>query len=762
MRPTFSLRADQGGAVPIEPTPLEGPAESFADGGGGGGGGLHLDFRRIWAGLYRNRWLVGGILVAAIILGVIATALTVPLYRATTRVEIERQSANVLNVEDVEQEETSQDVGQFLQTQVQILRSRSLREAVADDLGLIRDNSFLEKMNGPLPDEALRPEQQRGARRDFVLDVLEDNLNVVLLPSSRIVELSFSSPDKTLSSRVANSFAKKYIEGNLSRRFETSSYARTFLNDQLGKAKERLEASERSLNAYARQAGLIDTGATGATTGGDSGTSLTTTSLTQFSTALNAARTQRIGAEQKWNEARGAPALSIAEVYRNPAVSALVQRRAQLRADYEEARQRRKEDFPEMRQMAAEVEQIDRELNSMASGIRNSIRRDYEIARAQETALEQRVAGLTSDRLGEQDRSVQFNILNREVQTNRVMYDGLLQRFKELSAAAGLAANNISVVDKAEPPRFPYKPQPVLNIALATFMGLVLGILAALARERLAGRLRVPEDIENNLGVPVLSTIPVVQKADLSETLKNPRSPASEAYHTLRTALELSTSTGVPKTLLFTSGQQGEGKSTSALTVATDFAKGGRKVLLVDADMRRPSLHRRLDRFNETGLSSILAAQAALPSAVQEIAGHPNLSFLSSGPLPPSPAELLSGPMLRSFLDQASAAYDLVILDGPPVLALADATILASKAAGTVMVIEADRSRVQQVRSSIERLRAGGARLIGAVFSKFDARHMGYEYDYRYNYEYRESEDGDGGGGGGEGVAGKARRFLGR
>jgi capsular exopolysaccharide synthesis family protein len=294
-------------------------------------------------------------------------------------------------------------------------------------------------------------------------------------------------------------------------------------------------------------------------------------------------------------------------------------------------------------------------------------------------------------------------------------------------------------------------------MVLATIIGLALGILAAMARERLAGRLRVPEDIERELGVPVLSVIPVVQKQDLSETLANPRSPASEAYHTLRTALELSTSTGVPKTLLFTSGQQGEGKSTSAMTVATDFARGGRRVLLVDADMRRPSLHRRLDRFNETGLSSVLANQESFAKAVQEISGSPNLSFLSSGPLPPSPAELLSGPMLRAFLDQAASAYDLVVIDGPPVLALADATILGSQAAGTVMVIEADRSRVQQVRSSIERLRAGGARLVGTVFSKFDARHMGYEYDYRYSYEYRESDGEEN-----EGGLAKARKILGR
>ena len=742
MKPTSGFRAEQTRSIEIEPTRIEG-ATPFGGSGGDerGAGGLHLDFRRIWAGIYRNRWLIGGILLGAIILGVIATALTTPLYRAATSLEIERESANVLNVEDVVQEEAVQDVDQFLQTQVQILRSRSLRQAVAEDLGLLRDNSFLLAMNVPIPDESLRPEAQQNIRRDAVLDVLEDNQAITLLPSSRIVQVSFSSPDAQLSARVANSFAEKYIEGNLARRFDMSSYARNFLRDQLAKTKERLEASERAMNAYARQAGLIEAGPTTASEGGQSTSTLTAASLVQANAALAEARNARIAAEQRWNNARTAPALSLPDVYRNPAVTQLYQRRAQLRADYEEGLQHRQEDFPAMRQMAAEIAQIDKELETIASGIRRSVQEAFQSARGQEAAMERAVADLTSRRLGEQDRSVQYNILSREVETNRILYDGLLQRFKELSAAAGLTANNISVVDQAEPPRFPYTPQPVLNILLATIFGLVLGVLAALAREKLAGRVRVPEDVEQSVGIPVLATIPMVEKQDLGETLKNPRSPASEAYHTLRSTLELSTSAGVPKTLLFTSGQQGEGKSTSALQIATDFAKGGKKVLLVDADMRRPSLHRKLDRFNETGLSSLLAGQATLAGAVQELGDASNLHFLASGPLPPSPAELLSSSMLRTTLDQAASVYDLIVLDGPPVLALADASILAAVADGTVVVIQADRSRTQQVRSSIDRLRAGGARLVGAVFTKFNARHMGYEYDYRYNYEYRASED---------------------
>lgn len=742
MRPSFSLRADEAGAIGVRPPYLEGGANIVdAPGRDDPDHAFQLDFRRLWAGISRNRWLIGGILVAAVLIGVVVTALTVPLYLATTRLEIDSQSANVLNVEDVLEEEITQDEDQFLLTQVEILRSRSLRQAVAEELNLLRDNSFLLTMNAPIPDESLSAEAQRAERRAYVLTALEENLEVALISSSRIVEVSFSSPDPGLSAQVANSFAKNYIESNLSRRFDMSSYARDFLRDQLAKTKERLEASERALNAYARQAGLVQAGASPGQAGTEA-TSLTTASLSQLNAELTEARAARIAAEERWNRARSAPALSLPEVYRNPAVTDLLQSRAALRANYEEMSLRRQEDFPEMRQMAAEIEQIERELQAVATNIRDSIRREYEIAAAQEDALEQSVAGLTAEKLGEQDRSVQYNILSREVETNRILYEGLLQRFKELSAAAGLVANNISIVDRAEPPRDPYRPQPVVNIVLAIILGIIVGILAALAREKLAGRVRTPEDIEQALGVPVLATIPVVQKTDLGEALRNPRSPASEAYHTLRTALELSTSAGVPKTLLFTSGQQGEGKSTSALQISTDFAKGGKRVLLVDADMRRPSLHRKLDRFNETGLSSLLAGQVALSEAVQTLPETPNMHFLSSGPLPPSPAELLSSSMLETVLEQATSAYDLVVLDGPPILALADASILSSAAAGTILVVQADRSRTQQVRSSLDRLRASGAHLVGTVFTKFDARHMGYEYDYRYNYEYRASEEG--------------------
>lgn len=726
----------------FEPTRLEGAGflrETF--GTERDATGFHLDFRRVWAAVYRNRWLMGGILVGTIILGVVATALTTPLYNAHTSLEIERESANVLNVEEVEQEEVVQDVDQFLQTQVQILRSRSLRQSVAEDLGLLADNAFLLAMNAETPDESLRPEAQQAMRRDYVLDVLSENLSIALLPTSRIVEVTFSSPDPVLSARVANSFAQKYVESNLTRRFDMSSYARNFLRDQLAKTKERLEASERAMNDYARQAGLVSTGMTSSEESVSANSTLTVASLNQANEALVTARTARIAAEQRWKNSQGVPALSLPEVYRNGAVTQLYERRAQLRADYEEGRQRRQEDFPEMRQMAAELKQIDREIEEISGGIRRSIEEAYQAARGHELAMEQAVGDLTSQRLGEQDRSVQYNILSREVETNRALYDELLSRFKELSAAAGLTANNISIVDHAEPPRFPYTPKPVLNILLATILGLVLGVLAALAREKLAGRIRVPEDVEQSIGVPVLATIPIVEKEDLSETLKNPRSPASEAYHTLRSTLELSTSAGVPRTLLFTSGQQGEGKSTSALQIAADYAKAGKKVLIIDADMRRPSLHRKLDRFNETGLSSVLAAQTTLPEAVQTIAERPNLHLLSSGPLPPSPAELLSSQMLRSVLDQAAQTYDLVVLDGPPVLALADASILAAAAAGTVIIIQADRSRTQQLRSSIDRLRTAGAHLVGAVFTKFNVKHMGYEYDYRYSYEYRSSEE---------------------
>lgn len=322
--------------------------------------------------------------------------------------------------------------------------------------------------------------------------------------------------------------------------------------------------------------------------------------------------------------------------------------------------------------------------------------------------------------------------------TNRQLYESLLQRFKEVSAESGVATNNISIVDQAETPRKPTSPRPLLNLALATICGLGLALLYAIARERLDDAIRDPGDVETKLHLPLLGVVPEVEGGAPLAELEDTKAEITEAYNSVRTAIELSSNQGLFHSILVSSSSKGEGKSTTSFALARGFALVGRKVLLVDADLRRPSLHRFLNmRQPDKGLSSVLARTCNISEAVLPM-GVPNAAFLPSGPLPPDPANLFAGDAVEQLLATLADDYDLVILDGPPVLALADATELTAAAEATIFVCAAGSAHFGQTRNAVSRLNRAHGRLIGAVVTKYNSRKSGYgpsaDY-YRYNYE---------------------------
>jgi len=452
--------------------------------------------------------------------------------------------------------------------------------------------------------------------------------------------------------------------------------------------------------------------------------------------ALSGAVSQRVQAQQRWEQARRASVMDLPEVLANPAVQELVQQRAEQVAVYEQERQRRREDFPTVRQAAARLAELDRQIQTLANNIKSGIQQEYRVANQQEQALSSKIGQLKGATLAEQDRSVRYNILKREVETNRQMYEGLLQRYRELSAEAGVTANNVAILDKAATPVGPVSPRPILNLGLAGVGGLVLALLLAFVRERFDDRIRSPQDVEGKLGASPLGVIPLLEGSQKpTEALSQPRSSLSEAYQSLRTSIELSSSDGLPSSLLFTSSQPGEGKSTSAFATAGDFARIGRRVLLIDGDLRRPSMHRVVALANDRGLSNALAGGVKSEELIQKT-DLPNLDFLGTGPLPPNPAELLSSVRFIELLRELEATYDLVIFDAPPVMGLADAPLLASRAGGVVFVVEANRSHFGSAKTALRRLLAANARLLGVVLTKYNAKTTGYGEYYGYGYDY--------------------------
>ena len=686
----------------------------------------------------KHRFLILGSVITALVIAVIATLLMTPIYTATATIQIDREAARVLNTDSVAPAESMIQGLEFFETQYGLLRSRSLAERVSESLGLATSDAFLEQMGVSIPrSEGGSSAQQVSRRRALVLSTIQDNLRVSPVRGSRLATISFDSPDPQLSARVANAFAENFIQSNLDRKFESTGVVREFLEQQIAQTKSKLEDAERELVAYAQGQQIINI--TEASEAGGAAQSLASNNLVSLNTALAEARAARVAAEEKWRQARSAPLMSLPEVLQNPAIQRLNEERVKIGAEYQQKLAVYKPDYPEMLQLRARVEELEGQMNALAASIRSSIRGQYVVAANQERSLQRQVSGLTGDVLDLRNRSIEYNILQREVDTSRTLYDGLLQRYKEVSATNGVTVNNIAIVDRAQVPNAPSSPNLLLNLAIALLLGIGLGVLAVLLIEALDETLATPDDVEQKLGLPVLGVVPLLDKGQTPATaLAEVRSAFSEAYYSLRTALQFSTPDGAPRSLLVTSARPAEGKSTTAYAIALNLSRVGRSVLLIDGDLRNPSMHRVLGVDNERGMSNLLSGSADL-AAVTRQSKNKEMSFIPAGPLPPNPAELWGSDRLHQILTTAAASYDHVVIDGPPVLGFADAPLLTAAVAGTVFVLESRGTRRAQARGALQRLQIGRGHILGAVLTKFNTRTAKYGgYDYAYDYHYGE------------------------
>ena len=330
---------------------------------------------------------------------------------------------------------------------------------------------------------------------------------------------------------------------------------------------------------------------------------------------------------------------------------------------------------------------------------------------------------------------MRFNTLAREADTNRTLYDGLLQRFKELNAASGISASNVSIIDDADPPLFPSSPNMLKNLALALLFGVSLAAIVVFFKDQFDDAIRVPEDVEQKLQIPLLGVIPKAQREEPEDALLDPKSPISEAYNSLRGSLMYATPEGLPPVMLVTSAQPSEGKSTTSYAIASSFSRMGRSVILIDVDLRRPSLHKRMGYDNARGLSTLLTSSDPIDTVTHD-SNQPGLTYVPSGPIPPSPTEIISSRRMQEVIDEFAAAYDVVILDSPPILGLADAPTISALVDGVVFVIEADRARRGTLKTSMRRLRSMRPNILGAVLTKFDANKAGNRYSEYYGYDY--------------------------
>lgn len=691
-----------------------------------------LHVAAMWGAIMKHRWVILGSVVAWLFIGVAITLLMQPMFTARTTLQIDREASKVLDVEGLVPAEALTG-NEFLDTQVGLLKSDTLARRVVQSLNLANDETFLRMAGQERAGLAAEGRVSAKELENDLTDVLMKKTNVKQQGLSRLVNIDFVSPDPELSARISNELAAKFITTSLERRFESSSYARTFLEERLRRVKQRLEESERELVAYAAKAQIINVAAE--PTGDAATQSLTASNLSAVNSALTAARAERTRAEQRWRQAQSTPVLSLPEALGDRTVQELRQKRAMLSATYQQRLKVYGPDWPEMQPLKAELDEVDSQLNAVGASILASIRSQYDVAVKQEQSFSGQVEQLKGSFLDLRERNIQYAILQREVDTNRTLYDGLLQRYKEVGVAGGLSSNNISIVDRALPPEKPSSPKPVLNILIALILGLGVGAGITVLLELLDESIRTPDDVTTKLGLTLVGAIPQLDKGITpAVALADPRSAFTEAYSSARTSLQFSTSEGLPANLLVTSSRPSEGKSTTALALAKSFSHLGLRVLLVDSDLRNPSLHRVMGIDNSAGLSNFLTGEDL--GAVIQQTSDPLLQIIPSGPLPPNPAELLAGPRLPKLLHEAPDYCDLLVLDGPPVIGLADAPVLASRVAATLLVIEAGGARRSVVRIATKRLLQARARLLGALLTKFDAQSSSYGYGYGYSYAY--------------------------
>ena len=700
-----------------------------------------IDLLAYWHILVKRRRLIASILIAVVALALLATLLATPIYRASAVLQIEKQSSQVIQVDGIQ---PGSDLGgwdpDFLQTQIELIKSRSLSERVASELHM--DQAAMDRLYAPgwldrmlallqpksrqaTSGKADKPANQAKDLLKSASGIVAGGLSVDPVRNSKLVVINFDSPSAQFSARAANALADGFIAAGLERRFGASSYAKTYLEDQLKLTKARLEESERKLVLFAQQENLVDTG--------DKGQSLAVQNLTQLNAALATAQDQRIRAQARWQQASGGA--MPADMIGNSNIRNLQQQKGTLQAQYQLKLQTFKPDYPDMRQLKSQVDELDRQIGQEIGGVRASVKAEYDAAAKQEQMLMGQIAALRTQALDVDGRSIQYNILKREVDTNRQLYDGLLQRYKEVGVAGDVRSNNISIIDRAEVPGARFKPSLIRNLALGVLLGAMLGVLIAFLLEFLDDTLKTPEDIEQKLKMPVLGVVPKLgPKESMAAVASNPQSSFSEAYRSVRTALQFATDHGVPKTLLISSSGPGEGKSTTAQALARNLTQLGKRVMLVDADLRNPSLHKAFGLRAEHGLSSLLSGACSFADVVQP-SGEERLDLILAGPLPPNPAELLSGTKLISLLTVASERYDHVIVDGPPVLGLADAPILANSVDSTLLMISSGKTKSGAAQAALKRLLTARARIVGCLLTKYDARTAGYGYGYGYQYE---------------------------
>jgi polysaccharide biosynthesis transport protein len=696
--------------------------------------------------LRKHQWLILSFLLTVVTIVSIATFRMRPVYIARATIEIDRENNNILPFQGTDAYDSMMDLDNYIETQSKVLTSETLALQTIRNTGLAANPEF---SAGGVPSEAIATGSLANQKRPPEVATFLGSLSVKRIPSSRLMEVSYESTDPVLAARILNAHLDNFKAQNIQSRYEATLEATRFLTSQLNELKLTVKQSEDARINYERQNQIWSV---------DDKSNITTQRLADLDKQLTDAQGETLKKQALYEYAKAGDIDAVPEIRSDPLLQDLQKKRADLAVQFTEAVNQYGPNFPKVLRLQAQIKEVDDQVARESKGIVLQLESDYREAKQREELIRQALEVQKAETNNMAEKMVQYNILKRESEADKTLYEGLLTKLKEAGISEGLKSSNLRVVDPAMIPSYPARPAKARNIALAFLVGLVGGIGLALLREYLDNTVKTPDDIETLTRLPSLAVVPAFGDGGSRKRRMGffggpstnghekrielvaqhlPKSQMSEAFRALRTALLLSQPDHPPQVILVTSALPREGKTTAAANLAVTLAQLGDKTVLVDADLRKPGVGRLLNlgTGKYAGLSSYLAGVSTLDLVTVPHPAIPNLAAIPTGPLPPNPADLLSSHKLADAIAELRTKYKFVVIDSPPIMAATDAVILSVQADGVLLVVRSGETPKEAFTRTRDLLISVKSRLLGVVLNAVDASAPDYYYSYRY-YPY--------------------------
>ena len=726
---------------------------------------IKIDLRDYLRVLLKRRWVIITAFTVVVLSVAVKTFTANPIYQATAQIVIEKENPNLVSIEQViAVDSTGTD---YYRTQYKIIQSRSVARKVVRRLDLKNSPEFFPPPKGNILSKIkVGIQGALSNTKDWIISLLKtgehtdgftermdgdlsfdselvsafiERITVSPIQTSRLVDVSVQAKDPVMSARMTNELVTAYIDQNLEIKLTAAKNAAQWLGERINDTRKKVEAAEKALLQYKEAQHII-------TDFSSDAENITAQKLAELNTKLIEAESQRVEAETRYHQAislENTPDMldSIPEVLSNDLIKEVKKMEVVLFNRMSELSKKYGRNHPKMVAIGSELAELKKRKGIEARRVVNSLKNKYKLALAREESLKKALARQKAESLSLNKKAVQFGVLQREAESSRHMYEMLIKRFKETSLTEEMKTGNIRIIDIAETPQYPVKPNKKRNLLLAVIMGLAMGFGLALFLEYLDNTVKLPEEIKEDLNIPYLGAVPAFSQNETPHhmspdlvTIHSPKSSASESYRGIRTGILFSSADTAPQVIMMTSVSPLEGKTTSAVNLSVTLAKAESRVLLMDADMRRPRIHKIFEVDRKIGLSGVLVGTETLKDAIVS-SSVDGLDILPVGHIPPNPSEIIGSQKMGQLLNALRKKYSRIIIDSPPMLAVTDAVVLSQMVDSVILVIRSGETPRPAIQNSLAQLKTVNAKILGAMLNAVGVGRDSYYY-YQYSHYY--------------------------